>query len=299
MENLFIRPLNAEYVSQLTQSFEGLGVEVGQIGASVWGRPIEVFKLGSGSMKVLYVCATHAMEWITGNIMLRFLADLATARREDRSLFGTRTDVILQKSTLHIVPLLNPDGVDIQQGSIGPAHDDYLRLVQYNGGSGDFHRWQANANGVDLNHNFDAGFEEGARREQEMGIYGPGPTRYGGTAPFTEPETQAIRDYILAQNFSRLYALHTQGEEIYYDFMGYSPRESLDIGRILSWVSGYTLSQPEGIASVRGLKDWFIKTFDRPGFTLELGRGTNPLPLSDAPAIYAKIGEMLALSTIL
>ena len=71
------------------------------------------------------------------------------------------------------------------------------------------------------------------------------------------------------------------------------------MAQILASSSGYALSEPEGIASHGGLKDYFIQKYRRPGFTIEVGRGKNPLPPSDAPAIYEKIREMMTLAMIL
>ena len=55
------------------------------------------------------------------------------------------------------------------------------------------------------------------------------------------------------------------------------------------------LEDPEGLASLGGFKDWFIGEFNRPGFTVELGKGQNPLPMSDLDDIYCRVEEMLTL----
>jgi len=47
--------------------------------------------------------------------------------------------------------------------------------------------------------------------------------------------------------------------------------------------------------SFDGCKDWFISKFNRPGFTIECGKGKNPLPLSDFVGIYNDIAEALIL----
>ena len=63
--------------------------------------------------------------------------------------------------------------------------------------------------------------------------------------------------------------------------------------------SGYALDVPIGIADGGGFKDWFISEYNRPGFTVELGRGKNPLPITDADQIYNRVKEMLTLCTIM
>ncbi len=95
---------------------------------------------------------------------------------------------------------------------------------------GDFSRWQANARGVDLNHNFDAGFELCKQAEQSAGILGPGPGKYGGERPESEPETRSICRFIRTQPVRQLYAFHSQGEEIYYQYGEHTPpRASLSL----------------------------------------------------------------------
>ena len=132
---------------------------------------------------------------------------------------------------------------------------------------GDFSSWQANARGIDLNHNFDAGFALCKKAEREAGILGPGPGKYGGTQPESEPETRAICRFIRTQPIRQLYAFHSQGEEIYYRYGENTPARSPLIAQALSLSSGYTLADPAGTASHGGLKDWFIEAFGRPGFT--------------------------------
>lgn len=81
-------------------------------------------------------------------------------------------------------------------------------------------------------------------------------------------------------------SVHTQGKEIYWSFMDYEVPGSRELGEKLAQVSGYTLTEPAAISSYAGYKDWFIKEFRRPGYTIEAGSGINPLPLSQFDEIY-------------
>ncbi len=288
MQNFAKRVLDYEYTMELSAQLCRLGAEKRIIGHSVEGREIPVLRLGQGRCNILYLCSTHATETIAGAVLLRFAYDLLTAQE----ICAMDCSHALYKTRLHILPLLNPDGAEIALGRINEAAR--ARMVFFNDNSEDFTHWQANARGVDLNHNFDAAFDQGKAMERELGIYGPSPTRYGGKTPFSEPETQALRRYILAENIDRLYAFHTQGEEIYYD----GP-DALGLARILAKSCGYAVSKPEGIASCRGAKDWFCAAFNRPGFTVEMGKGQNPLPIGDAASIYRTCQEMLMFTTII
>jgi g-D-glutamyl-meso-diaminopimelate peptidase len=88
-------------------------------------------------------------------------------------------------------------------------------------------------------------------------------------------------------------AFHTQGEVIYWGFQGLEPPESAILAAHFAAVSGYEAIR--FVDSTAGYKDWFIQDWRRPGFTIELGSGINPLPLSQLPDIYDKsLGIMLA-----
>ncbi|MGG5255061.1 hypothetical protein ACQYAD_16640 [Neobacillus sp. SM06] len=94
----------------------------------------------------------------------------------------------------------------------------------------------------------------------------------------TEPESIAMANLAANSNFDRLLAFHTQGEEFYWGYEGLEPPESALIAKEFERVSGYKAIQY--VDSHAGYKDWFIQEFRRPGFTIELGKGINPLPLS-------------------
>ena len=94
-------------------------------------------------------------------------------------------------------------------------------------------------------------------------------------------------------------ALHSQGEEIYWSYGEHTPSRSRMMARVLASASGYAIAEPAEAAAHGGFKDWFIDRYHRPGFTLELGRGRNPLPLTEFEEIYEKAREMLVLSVLL
>ena len=152
---------------------------------------------------------------------------------------------------------------------------------------------------MDLNHNFDAGWCILREMEEEAGISGPAPTRYGGPHPCSEPEPSAMTPFCLTYQPRPLYSFHSQGEELYYRYGEFTPARSKLMAQILASSSGYEVAQPTGLASHGGLKDWFIEKFRRPGFTIEVGRGKNPLEITQFQKIYNKIEEMLIIATLL
>ena len=163
----------------------------------------------------------------------------------------------------------------------------------------DFAHWNANFRGVDINHNFDAGWEQLRILEEKKGIYGPSKTRFGGYRPESEPETVALTQLCRSIQIRHVLALHSQGEVIYWNYGNKTIPRSRKMAEIMATSSGYALDIPIGLASGGGFKDWFICEFLRPGFTVELGLGENPLPCESAEAIYEKVEEMLMLCTIM
>ena len=92
---------------------------------------------------------------------------------------------------------------------------------------------------------------------------------------------------------------HTQGEEIYWRYGAMEPPRGREIGEALAALSGYALADAPYISGFAGYKDWFIACFDCPGYTIEAGRGENPLPLSEFDAIYRASLPMLARAPLL
>lgn len=261
--------------------------EIGTIGSSVWGKPLYYIKIGSGSNEISYNGAHHGMESITSACLMRFARDFLTAKRNGTALGGFCTSALDKKTSVYIVPMLNPDGVQLAAEGIPESigADERRLLTQYCG-SEDFSSWQANAHGVDLNHNYDALWDKSKEMEEEYGILKPGPTRFSGSCAESEPESRALADFTRRHSFRMVIAFHSQGRVIYHGFCDKEPPYASEIARAFTRISPYVTERADGIASYAGYKDWFISEFNRPGFTVELGEGKNPLPLSDLPQIY-------------
>lgn len=271
--------ITPEYLSMQTDLLTQAGLTVTSIGKTVQGRDIPAFRWGRGEKNLLYVGGHHAMEWMTAVILFRFAQALCMGGRQEYGL-----DLLyLQKSrTLWILPLLNVDGAILH----GTGDEKYAK-------------WQANANGVDLNHNYDAGFADYKIMEKALGIIGPGPTRFAGPAPESEPESRALAEFVRQTNPHLLLTLHTQGEEIF------SPPPK---GKEATWkrmlasvaaLSGYHVSVPEGSAAYGGLADYAAATLGIPSFTLECGKGENPLPPMLAGELFLRLRRLLFSAMIL
>ena len=107
-----------------------------------------------------------------------------------------------------------------------------------------------------------------------------------GEGPLTEPEALALYNFTLEHNFNLTISYHTQGEEIYWQFLDYNPLDSRRIGEVFARISGYRLAEVPYNSSFAGYKDWFIQNYNKPGYTVEAGLGENPLPISQFSQIY-------------
>lgn len=264
-------------------------LEIGSIGMSVLQKNIWGIKIGSGNKKVFYSGAIHANEWITAVLLMKFLENYSEAYTNNEEIYGFSAVDLYNQVSLYIVPMVNPDGVDLVTGGIQNVENEYQNFEKI---AQEFpnipfpNGWKANANGVDLNLQFPAEWYTARDIKYAQGFNKPAPRDFPGYGPLTEPEALAIYDFTLYHNFELVIAYHTQGEEIYWQFMGYEPPQSQEIGNIFSQASGYTLAETPYNSSFAGYKDWFIQQYRKPGFTIEAGRGINPLPISQFEKIY-------------
>ncbi len=282
-------------VCELGNRFPGL--RTFPIGKSVLGRSIYALGIGDLYRGTLYVGGVHGMEWLTTLLLFRFMEDLLCAIESGAPLADIDIGRTLENRSVIVVPCLNPDGVEISVN--GAASARHLADFVEKASGGDTLHWQANARGIDLNHNFNAGFEKLKQLEREAGYTAPGPTRYGGSVPCSEPETRALCNFCTAFELRQAYAFHSQGGEIYYRYGSHTPARSQLMAQVLASASGYKLASPDEIASHGGFKDWFIDCLCRPAFTIEIGRGTNPLPVEELEPIYARLLEMMLISILL
>ena len=271
------------------------------IATTAFQRPISTLVIGTGPRKVLFTAAHHANEWITALLLLKYGEDLAEAIRMDGILFGQKTREMAEAVTIYMIPMVNPDGVDLVVGAIQPGNIQYdlAQRLSRNYPQIPFpDGWKANLLGVDLNLNYPAGWLQAREIKFEQGYTRPGPRDYVGRAPLNQLETRALADFIEFLDPALLLAYHSQGKEIYWQFRDYEVPGAKELGEVMARVSGYTLTNAPYESSFAGLKDWFIQKFRRPGYTIEVGKGENPLPLSQFSEIYRDNVPLLNISAI-
>ena len=259
-----------------------------ELTTTAFGRPIRTLVIGNGPRKVIYSAAHHANEWITTPVLLKFAEELAEAIQTGSQIFGTDAKALEEAVTIYMVPMVDPDGVDLVTGAIEPGTvqyeaartlaDRYPAIPFPNG-------WKANLLGVDLNLNYPAGWRQAREIKFTQGYTRPGPRDFVGRAPLDQRETRALAGYTRFIDPDLVLAYHSQGEVIYWQF-GEEVPGARELGEQFAEISGYELADTPYESSFAGYKDWFIQEFRRPGYTIEVGTGDNPLPLSQFDKIY-------------
>lgn len=297
--NYIFRPEEPDYAF-VTRSVSGLKAEYPFlreeiIGRSVCRRKLWALKLGRGENPVIIAACFHPQERLTSLVLLRFVERLCLSARGRLLMCGADVGGAISRRELIFIPCVNPDGVEIALHGAKTA-GNFEPLIER---AGNVQSWNANARGVDLNHNFNAGWDLSKKAELEAGINAPSYRRFGGYAPQTEPEVCALVSLCRRRRPRTVIALHSQGEEIFCEYGENTPERGEHLAKLFAAASGYELVKNSGLASHAGFKDWVIEELGSPAFTFELGKGKNPLPLSDLESVYKSVEEALMLGCIL
>lgn len=279
--------LAVQSVERLTAHYPFIRSET--IGTTAFGRPVWAMRIGTGDRRVIYSASHHANEWITSTVLLKFAEDYAEAIESDGQIGDRSARMLARDTTIYIVPMVNPDGVDLVTGVLEPGDEQYERALTFARNYPNIpfpEGWKANLNGVDLNLQYPAGWLMAREIKFMQGYTSPAPRDYVGRAPLNQPESLALYDFTQRVDPALVLAYHSQGRVIYWQYADIVIPGAEDLARRFAESSGYALEDVPYASSFAGYKDWFIQTFRRPGFTIEVGEGTNPLPLSQFEEIY-------------
>ncbi len=264
-------------------------IETGRVGTSVMGNAIYYIKAGNGEKEVFYNASHHANEWITTPLLLAFLEEYLFSYASGGKIYNYNAKDLFNVSSLYVVPLVNPDGVDLVNGFIPKNSEYYINALKISSDFPDIafpDGWKANINGTDLNLNYPAEWEKAKETKYALGFNKPAPRDYVGEMPLSAVESKSIYDFTMNHNFRLTLSYHTQGEVIYWKFLDYNPQNSYEIALKFREASGYTVEETPIASGYAGYKDWFIMKYNLPGYTIEAGRGINPLPLTQFNKIY-------------
>ena len=271
------------------------------LGRTAFQRPIRTLVLGNGSRTVLFSASHHANEWITSLVLLKFAEELAKAHAEEGEFLNRPAREIWDAVTIHMIPMVNPDGVDLVVGAIdqGDISFDLARRISEDFPAVPFPSgWKANLLGTDLNLNYPAGWLMAREIKFSQGYIKPAPRDYVGRAPLNQLETQALAAYTRQLDPELVLAYHAQGKEIYWQFRDIEVPGAEELGMLMAQASGYALTETPYASSFAGYKDWFIQDFRRPGYTIEGGQGENPLPLSQFDEIYRDNAPLMVVAAL-
>lgn len=274
-------------IREIVQTYPFCRTEV--IASTAFQRNLRTLVIGNGPRKVIFTAAHHANEWITAIVLLKYGEELASAIQNDGMIGDRRGREIRDAATIYMVPMVDPDGVDLVTGAIpaGSVQYEVARRLADNYPDIPFPSgWKANLLGVDLNLNYPAGWLQAREIKFSQGYVRPGPRDYVGRAPLDQLETRALYGYTQYINPELVMAYHSQGREIYWQFRDIFVPGAQELGEKMAEVSGYRLADTPYNSSFAGYKDWFIQEFRRPGYTVEVGEGINPLPISQFDQIY-------------
>lgn len=255
--------------------FSAYGCETGVIGESGLNQRIPYVFIGSGKQNNIIVQgAIHGREHITALLVLCMAKHLL--KNSALSLLGG----------IYFIPMVNPDGVRLCQEGVRWIANKKTQeeILALNNGDCDFTFWKANARGVDLNVNFDAGWGSG-----KQNVFAAASENYVGQKPESESESHALANFTRALKPMCTLSYHTKGEVIYwrYSQKGTKLWRHYRLAKALSEQTGYELT--DNMGSAGGYKDWCISKLDIPSFTVEVGRDDIPHPYP-----YARIRELLA-----
>ena len=267
-------------------------VELGTLGTTILDRPIPIVTIGRSkhSRSVLYLGGIHPTDRLTPAVLLRFLSEYAEFLESGKSAYNVNLSYLFENRTIHICPMLNPDGYELWK--YGAAEDVVRdRQTKQNGGD-DFRAWRGNARGVDLWRNFTECPEESMDEETVC------PQGTAGLSPESEPETASLCNYLrIFDEISAVLSLHSLGSNIRCFSADHYPPRARTVSRLLSRMTGCAPSpHPEEPTTSGGsLTDWFIRERNKPAFECGcLGDGdVDPTAPDDYLKVYTAFREAL------
>lgn len=243
-------------------------IEVNSIGSSVEGRDLTLLKIGSGDEKLLLVGAHHAREYITSTYLMNAVDKYLSAAAKGEQVGGYNIAALLQKVTVYVVPMLNPDGVNLVINGVQSV-DDVVAVSNMSMLKSTYAEWKANINGIDLNRQYPCHWDV-----KKQNTYEPSSEMFKGETSATEPEVQAMIELCESNDFAIAASFHSKGEIVYWADSGTvdSVPGAESVTDAVCKVSGYRkmpVSEDPAVYGA-GFENWFRQEFSRPGLCIEL-----------------------------
>ena len=285
------------------QKNAGAELRVDEIGQTVDGNKLYDFRVGNPAAErhLLVFGGIHAREYITAQLVMRQLVQLLSDQSTNGSYENIAVRELLSNTEIHFIPMANPDGISISQLGLEGLHTEAVRETVRQIAAKDgkaltesyLRQWKSNANGVDLNRNFDALWES---YNDHLGHASA--DHYKGTAPECELESKALADLTRQFQFDATLSYHTQGEVIYWNFgqEGELKNMSLLLANRVSELTGYRLDGNFQALDTAGYKDWAISKLGIPSLTIEAGHGGNPVDPAQMDAIWRENRDVVPMT---
>ena len=239
--NSTVTPEETVEMDEVATTTEEMSVEnpsVVSIGQSAGGREILAYKHGNGEKEILFVGGIHGgYSWNTALLGYQLSDDLEA-----------NPETVPANVTATVIPVLNPDGLEKVVGTYAQFSASDFSSTESERVAGRF-----NANGVDLNRNFDCDWQSvGMWQSREVD---------GGASAFSEPESMAIRNYVTRNNVEAAVVYYSSAGGVfasscfngilsetrdltnaYADASGYPAYEEFDFyevtGDMVNWLAG-------------------------------------------------------------
>ncbi len=218
------------------------------LGTSVQGRAIDSYTYGTGETHLVFVGGMHGgYEWNSVLLAYQFMDYL-----------DANPNVIPKNITVAVIPDANPDGVYKVVGKEGRFTMADVKGTEESQAPGRF-----NAHNVDLNRNFDCKWQPESMWK--------GNKVSAGTRPFSEPETKAIRDFVLAYKPVAAIFWHSQANAVYASECkkGILPK-TLTIMNTYAQAAGYPAVKSFDAYAITGDSEGWLASINIPAITVEL-----------------------------
>ncbi len=208
------------------------------IGKSVEGRDITAYHYGEGKTEILFVGGIHGgYEWNTS--LLAF---------EVMDYLKTNPEIIPANLKITIIPVLNPDGLVTVVGT-----STRFSLTDVSASQTILNAGRFNANEVDLNRNFDCDWQTTGTWQNK--------TVSGGNKVFSEPESQAIKNYINTQKPQAVIVWYSAAGGVYSSSCHDGIlSETKELTNAYAKASGYTSNEEFDSYAITGdMVNWLAK----------------------------------------
>lgn len=258
------------------------------IGQTAYGRELWAIKLGNGPASIFINGSHHGREWLTTNLNMNMIETYAQAYTNNAQIDSYNVHTLLDKTSIWFVPMVNPDGVTLQQQGLSAfPKSSHTTLIKMNNGSKDFKRWKANAKGIDLNRQYPANWENIRNFPNQASWAG-----FKGTTPFEAEETIALKEFTYSINPEIAVSYHSSGRILfwYHETKPENLSRDKSLATKFSKITNYELVLPKTNTTNYGggYTDWFISEFGKPAFTPEISYyvGHTNVPLEVYPEVW-------------